>query len=167
MSLASALDVGWGPIGVAAGGAFACALAGGLLTSIGPWYRSLRKPTWQPPDWAFGPAWTLIFALAALSAALGWVHAPDRQTAARVVIFFVANALLNVAWSFLFFTCRRPKWALPETVVLWLSVVLLIVTLAGFTPLGSWLLIPYMLWVAFAGYLNLTIVRLNRPLSRN
>lgn len=155
----------WGPILVAAIAACVVAGVGGLATEIGPWYRQLRKPSWQPPDWAFAPAWTVIFTLTAWAGVLGWQHAPDAAARGTVIAVFALNGLLNMLWSFLFFRIRRPDWALPEVVVLWLSIVGLIATLAGLSALGSWLLVPYLLWVSFAAYLNLTIVRLNRPFA--
>jgi benzodiazapine receptor len=154
----------WGPIVVAAIAACAVAAVGGLATQIGPWYRQLRKPSWQPPDWAFAPAWTVIFTLTAWAGVLGWWHAPDGERGV-VVAVFAANGVLNMLWSFLFFRRRRPDWALLEVVPLWLSIVVLIATLAPLSSLGGWLLVPYLLWVSFAAYLNLTIVRLNRPFA--
>ncbi len=139
-------------------------LAGGLLTEIGPWYRGLRKPSWQPPDWLFGPAWTLILALAAWSASLGWDAATPEQRP-MVVGLFLLNATLHFLWSPLFFKLRRPDWALIEVPLLWLSILALIVALAPISTLASVLLTPYILWVTFAAYLNLTIVRLNGPFS--
>jgi benzodiazapine receptor len=155
----------WGPILVAAIAACVVAAAGGLATEIGPWYRQLRKPSWQPPDWAFAPAWTTIFTLTAWAGVLGWYHAPDAAVRATLIAVFAANGVLNMLWSLLFFRLRRPDWALLEVVALWLSIAVLIVTLAGLSTLGSWLLVPYLLWVSFAAYLNLTIVRLNRPFA--
>ena len=139
--------------------------AGGLLTEIGPWYRQLRKPSWQPPDWLFGPAWTLILALAAWSAADAWVSAPSAGQRTLVVVLYSFNALFHLLWSPLFFKFKRPDWALIEVPLLWLSVLAPMVLVAPFAPLASWLLLPYLLWVTFAAYLNLTIVRLNGPFA--
>lgn len=148
---------------VAALCAFALAGAGGLLTEIGPWYRNLRKPSWQPPDWAFGPAWTVILGLAAWSGVLAWDAAPDTAGRVRVAVLFGANALFHLLWSPLFFKFRRPDWALIEVVFLWLSLVALIVGLWPLSHLASWLIVPYLLWVSFAAWLNLAVVRLNAP----
>ncbi|MDT7952483.1 MAG: TspO/MBR family protein [Acetobacteraceae bacterium] len=150
---------------VAGAVALALAAAGGLLTEIGPWYRQLRKPSWQPPDWLFGPAWTLILGLAAWSAASAWVAAPTAGERVLVVVLYSLNALFHLLWSPLFFKYKRPDWALLEVPLLWLSILAPMVLVAPFSPLASWLLLPYLLWVAFAAYLNLTIVRLNRPFS--
>ncbi len=148
---------------VAALGALLLAGAGGLATEIGPWYRALRKPSWQPPDWAFGPAWTLILGLAAWSGALAWEAAPDTAGRVLVVGLFAANALFHFLWSPLFFRLKRPDWALFEVVFLWLSCLALIIGLAGFSTWASLLIVPYLLWVSFASWLNLAIVRLNGP----
>ena len=147
---------------VAALSALILAGAGGLLTTIGPWYRGLRKPSWQPPDWAFGPAWTLILGMAAASAVLAWRGAaPDARTG--VVLMFAANAVFHLAWTPLFFNLRRPDWALAEVVLLWLSLVVLVMGLWPHSHTASLLILPYLAWVTFAAYLNLTIVRLNAP----
>ncbi|WP_428541718.1 TspO/MBR family protein [Rhodopila sp.] len=136
---------------------------GAFLTELSPWYRALRKPTWQPPDWLFGPAWTLILGLASVSALLAWRAAPDRASRVLVVALFVLNGLANLGWSPLFFKLRRPDWALWEVPLLWLSILLPIVLLAPISRTASLLLLPYLAWVSFAAFLNLTIVRLNTP----
>jgi len=148
---------------VAALSAILLAGAGGLATEIGPWYRALRKPTWQPPDWAFGPAWTLILGMAAGSGALAWEAAPDAAGRFQVVALFAANGLFHFLWSPLFFRLKRPDWALFEVVFLWLSCLALIIGLARFSTTASLLIVPYLLWVSFASWLNLAIVRLNGP----
>ena len=151
---------------VAALCAIALAGAGGLLTEIGPWYRALRKPSWQPPDWLFGPAWTVILGLAAWSGALAWDAAATAGERTLVGVLFGANALFHLLWSPVFFKLKRPDWALVEVVFLWLSLVALIVGLAPISSLASWLIVPYLLWVTFAAWLNLAVVRLNAPFGR-
>ena len=151
------------PLLVAAALALATASLGGALTVIGPWYRALAKPWFQPPDWLFGPAWTLIFALCAVAGAHAWTRAPDRPARRRVLALFGANAVLNVGWSLLFFNWRRPDWALVEVAFLWLSILALIVVLGRQAPRLPWLLAPYLAWVSFASVLNAAIVRLNGP----
>lgn len=143
--------------------AFGTAALGGLVTQIGPWYRGLAKPPWQPPDWAFGPAWTLIFTLIAASMVLAWNAPSAAGDRAGIVAAFAANLLLNVLWSLLFFGRRRPDWALVEVAALWLSIVVLIVVVRRHSALGAALLAPYLLWVSFASVLNRAIVRLNGP----
>jgi len=134
---------------------------GGLMTSVGPWYRALRKPSWNPPDWAFGPAWTIILGLAAWAGVLAWTNAPDAATRALVATLYAVNIVLHMLWSPLFFNLKRPDWALIEVPFLWLSILALIVGVSPISALAGWLLAPYLLWVAFAAYLNWVIVRMN------
>jgi tryptophan-rich sensory protein len=147
-------------------GLAACAVAalGALLTDLGPWYYGLKEPSWKPPDWLFGPVWTVIFALAAMSGYLCWMHGP-RYSAnnARVLALFTMNGILNTAWSALFFQVHRLDWALVEVGLLWLSIVGLIVLTARHSRLASVLLLPYLAWVTFAGVLNFELLRLNGP----
>ena len=155
----------WTPIIVAAAVAILLGVVGGLMTPIGPWYRDLRKPSWQPPDWLFGPAWTVILGLAAWSAVIAWNAAPDATARTTVVILFATNAVFHLLWSPLFFRLRRPDWALVEVVFLWASLVALVVGLWPIAPTASLLILPYLLWVSFASWLNYTIVRLNEPFA--
>ena len=138
---------------------------GGAMTNIGPWYRNLKKPAWNPPDWIFGPAWTIILGLATYAGVLAWTNAPDSSAEVRIISLFGVNILLHMAWSPLFFNLRRPDWALIEVPFLWLSIVGLMVGLMPYVPSAIWLLLPYLLWVSFAAFLNLTIVRLNPPFA--
>jgi tryptophan-rich sensory protein len=157
------------PILVAASGAIALGVVGGLMTPIGPWYANLRKPRLQPPNWLFGPAWTVILGLAAWSAAAAWDAAASAADpgAARtsVVILFATNALCHLMWSPLFFKLRRPDWALIEVVFLWASLVALVVGLWPISPFAANMILPYLAWVSFAAWLNWAIVRLNRPFA--
>jgi tryptophan-rich sensory protein len=156
---------GWTPVLAAAGAALLVAALGGAATDIGPWYQSLRKPTWQPPDWVFGPAWTAIFALTALAGLRAWRATPGAKARGRLLSAYALNALLNILWSLLFFTLKRPDWALFEVVALWLSVVLLMVVSGRRDRVAGWLLVPYLAWVAFAGVLNWSVVELNGRFS--
>ena len=149
-------------IGIAAVIAIAVAVLGALLTDIGEWYLSLEKPAWQPPDWAFGPAWTLIFATTAAAGVLAWMTGENRPA---LIAAFAANAILNVAWSALFFRLRRPDWALFEVLFLWLSIAVLIAVCGQIDSRAGWLLLPYLAWVSFAAVLNAAIVRRNRPFA--
>jgi tryptophan-rich sensory protein len=155
----------WKPIAVAAAVAIGIATIGGTLTDTGPWYQALKKPSWQPPDWLFGPAWTTIFALATMSAVSAWRAAKTRAQREWVIGLFALNGFLNVLWSMLFFALRRPDWALLEVVLLWLSILLPILVFWRLSRAASYYLLPYLAWVTFAAYLNLTIVRLNAPFA--
>ncbi|GJE60097.1 TspO/MBR family protein [Methylobacterium trifolii] len=155
------LGEGWMPPLVAAVAAVLVAVAGAVLTTIDPWYRALRVPAWKPPDWAFGPVWTVIFSLTATSAVLAWNGDADSGSRAAVLAAFALNGVLNIAWSLLFFRMRRPDWALVEIVFLWLSIVLLIGVAGRVSTTAGLLNLPYLAWVSVAGFLNFRIVRLN------
>ncbi len=150
-------------IAVAAGVTIFVAVAGALLTDIGEWYFSLQRPSWQPPDWAFGPVWTIVFTATATAAVLAWLNAPAER--GLLATAFCINAVLNIAWSWIFFRLRRPDWAFVEVVIFWLSIAALILICARIDSRAGWLLVPYITWVSIAAYLNLTIVRLNRPFA--
>ncbi len=158
---------------VVACGVAATLTAGGALTTIGPWYERLRKPSFQPPGWAFGPAWTTIGILTAVGVIGAWRSAgddPGRKR--RVLALTAANAFLNALWSALFFARRRPDWALAEVVSLWSSIAAMILFLPRpkdhdlARARSTRFLLPYLAWVTFAAVLNAEIVRLNRPFGR-
>jgi tryptophan-rich sensory protein len=136
---------------------------GGALTQLGSWYRELKRPPLQPPDWAFGPAWTVIFALTCIAGVIAWQSVPDGPWHGWIVCAFLVNGALNIGWNLLFFTLRRPDWALMEVAFLWLSIVIPMVAIAPVSAASALLLVPYAIWVGFASYLNAGIVRLNRP----
>jgi tryptophan-rich sensory protein len=133
---------------------------GGAVTEIGPWYFSLIKPTWQPPDWAFGPIWTLIYITTGIAGVRAWRLGDARQRRLFLIALLI-NCALNVLWSLLFFKMQRPDLSLIEVVALWLSIVPLILLPLRYSPRSSLLILPYLAWVSVAAYLNLTIVRLN------
>ena len=151
------------PIWIAGGVALFLGAIGGLMTPIDGWYGNLRKPALQPPNWLFGPAWTIILGLAAWSAVVAWNAATDDAARRAVVILFATNAVCHLLWSPLFFRLRRPDWALVEVVFLWGSLVALVVGLWPISPFAAKLILPYLAWVSFASWLNWAIVRLNRP----
>jgi translocator protein len=157
----------WKPIVVAALAAVFVAGLGGLMTDLGPWYAQLKQPPWKPPDWAFGPIWTTIFALAAAAGVIGWRRAPSRARGGPerewMLVLFAVNGFLNVFWSLLYFRLHRPDWALYEVPFLWLSVLALILLLRRFAPAAAWLLVPYLAWVTIAAVLNWSSVKLNGP----
>jgi translocator protein len=151
----------WKPTLIAITVAVIVGLIGGLATDIGPWYRGLKKPWFQPPDWAFGPAWTLIYAATGTAAVMAWRHAADDSQRTLIFAAFLINALLNVAWSVIFFTFKRPDLALIEVSVLWLSIVALIYIVWPHSKTAAYLLLIYLAWVTFASALNLATVKLN------
>ena len=151
------------PILVAALAALFVAALGGTITELGPWYFGLRQPAWKPPDIAFGPIWTVMFALIALAGAMSWRDAPTRAHREWLIVAFACNGFLNVLWSLLFFKMKRPDWALIEVGLLWLSIILMIALARRHTPRAGLLLLPYLVWVSLAAALNYEVVRLNGP----
>ena len=139
---------------------FAVAGIGGAATDIGPWYFNLVKPAWQPPDWAFGPIWTLIYITTGIASVRAW-RLGDELQRSNFLLALLINCVLNVLWSVLFFKMQRPDVALIEVMVFWLSIVPLILLPLRYSPRSSLLMLPYLAWVSVAAYLNLTIVRLN------
>jgi len=152
-------------IAVATSAVLVVAVFGGVTTDTGSWYKALRFPALKPPDWAFGPGWSIIFALIATAGVVAWNDAPDSVTRWRLIALFVVNALLNLAWTPLYFKLRRPDWALIELVPFWVSILALILFCISFSPRSAALLAPYLAWVTFAGWLNWQVVRLNAPFS--
>jgi translocator protein len=150
------------PVLIAAGAALFVSVLGASVTDLGPWYQGLRKPDWQPPDMAFGPVWTTIFALTAASGLIAWRRAEGRERE-WLLGLYALNGFLNVLWSLLFFRVKRLDWALIETGALWLSIVALIIFTARHARLSGVLLTPYLMWVTFAGVLNYEVLRLNGP----
>ncbi len=154
----------------ALGGSAAVAIfvagAGGFMTDTKGWYRGLRFPGWKPPDWAFGPIWTVVLLCATLGAAHGIYRAPDTQSFWLCVAALGINAALNIFWNFVFFFLRRPDWALAEVIVFWFSIVAVMAAVGNHAPLGALYFVPYLVWVAIATVLNWRIVVLNRPFGR-
>ena len=148
---------------VAIGAAVFLAFGGAVLTPIDSWYATLRKPAWNPPNWAFGPAWTIILGLWAWSAILAWRGAGSVDQRNAVLVLYGVNAICHFLWSPLFFKLRRPDLAVIEVVFLWASLLAILVFARPVSPLATWLIVPYFIWVSFAACLNAAIVRLNRP----
>lgn len=151
------------PVVIAGMAAIAVAALGATITDLGPWYQALAKPDWTPPDPAFGLGWTVIFTTTAIAAVTAWRAAPTSQVSDTLVGLFAFNAFLNISWSLLFFRVQRPDWAFAELVLLWLSILALIIICARYSKLSALLLVPYLVWVSFAGALNWQIISLNGP----
>jgi translocator protein len=146
------------------GGAVFCiimGIAGGLLTRMSPWYYDLVQPKWKPPDWAFGPVWTLVFAFICFAIAYAW-DAADANQRALFLVALAINGGLNIAWSGVFFVMKNPKLAFVELVLFWLSIVCLIWVAASISQTAALLFVPYILWVTIAGVLNFQVMRLNQ-----
>lgn len=130
------------------------------------WYRQLRKPSWSPPSWLFGPVWTLLYALMGVAA---WLVAGGSraQRAGRgpALAAFGAQLALNAAWTPIFFGLRRPGLALAEIVTTLAAVAVTVALFLRQRALAGLLLLPYLAWTAFATLLNAEIWRRNRELG--
>lgn len=125
------------------------------------WYAGINKPSWNPPNWLFGPVWTTLYIMMGIALFLVW-KAPDPQSLKRTaILFFAIQLTFNFAWSFIFFGLHRTGWALAEIVMLWLFILFTIIWFGKINKTAVWLLVPYFFWVSFATVLNFTIWRLN------
>jgi tryptophan-rich sensory protein len=153
----------WAALMIGALVAIMVAAIGATLTDLGPWYHSLREPSWKPPDVLFGPMWTIILALAVLSGVRAFVGETDPVRRQTIMGLFALNGLLNILWSLLFFAMRRPDFAAIEVVPYWLSILALVRYLYPRARVSALLLLPHLCWVGIAGVLNYQVVALNRP----
>lgn len=132
---------------------------GSLATreAIPTWYRTLNKPRLNPPNWIFAPVWTVLYILIAVSAWLCW----QVSGAGAWLVPFGLQLVLNLAWSFIFFKYKKLSLALVEILALWTAIVWTLIAHWQIAPLAGALLIPYLLWVSFATFLNAAIWKLN------
>jgi len=127
---------------------------------IDGWYRTLQKPSWNPPDWIFGPVWSTLYVLMAVAAWLVWRRGGFKAAKLPLVLFGL-QLVLNTAWSWIFFHFHQPGWAFVELIGLWVTVAAVTVAFFRVNKTAGFLLIPYLAWITFAGVLNLTIWRMN------
>jgi benzodiazapine receptor len=126
--------------------------------SLVPWYASLAKPSWTPPNWVFAPAWTVIFALMAIA---GWQIWRGTGFQTIGMGLFALQLVLNVAWSWLFFGLKSPAAGMLDIVVLWLAILATTIVFWRQNHAAGWLFVPYLGWVTYAAALNFAIWRMN------
>jgi len=126
----------------------------------GAWYASLTKPSWNPPNYLFGPVWTALYVLMATSAWIVWRKA-GFSGAGPALALFVVQLALNALWSYLFFGQHRPDLAFIDIVALWAAIVIVAALFWRVDHLAGGLMVPYVAWVTFASYLNFVLWRLN------
>lgn len=141
----------------------AAGLIGSLFTApaINSWYVDLIKPGIAPPNWVFAPVWTTLFLLMGVSAFLVWRRGIHRAEVKVALVVFLIQLILNISWSFLFFGLRSPGAAMIEILILWLAIFANIIVFYKLSKIAGLLLVPYLLWVSFASYLNFLIWNLN------
>ena len=148
---------------ISIGLALAVAAIGGLATSssVGSWYVTLNKPSFNPPSAVFAPVWTTLYILMALAAWRAWRSPAADDKRRRALMLYGVQLALNLAWSLIFFGLRRPDLAMIEIAVLLAAIVATTAAFARIDRPAAWMMAPYIAWVSFASLLNFAIWRLN------
>ncbi len=135
---------------------------GGIFTiaEIPTWYAGLNKPSFNPPNWIFGPMWTTLYVLMGISFYLIW-KLPISASRTQAIRIFIFQFILNFCWSIIFFSMHQIGWAFVEIIAMWVFILLTIIQFRKLSTLAAALLIPYLLWVSFASILNGSIWQLN------
>lgn len=130
------------------------------INSIPTWYQTLNKPFFSPPNWIFGPVWTVLYVMMGIALYLV-LSVKGKVQSQKAIKVFAVQLTLNVLWSMIFFGLRNPSLALIDIIALWIAIVLTIQAFSKINKLAANLLYPYLAWVSFATALNLAIVLLN------
>ena len=135
----------------------------GIFTaqSVPEWYATLNRPSFNPPNWIFGPVWTVLYMLMGISLFLIWKKEVSKERNLAILVFML-QLLLNFGWSFIFFYFNMIGFAWIEIILLWISIVCMLVLFYKIKPIASYMNIPYLLWVTFATVLNGSYYFLNR-----
>ena len=141
---------------------FAVAGIGGSWTAgeVKGWYRTLTMPSFAPPNWVFGPVWSVLYALMAVAAWRVWLSA-QAQARTWALVLFLLQLALNLAWTWIFFRQHAIGLALIEVLLLWAAIGATTLAFGRVAPLAAWLMAPYLAWVTFATVLNAAFWRLN------
>ena len=135
---------------------------GGFTASEIPgWYAKLNKPSWNPPNWLFGPVWTTLYIMMGIALYLVWKSTAASSVKQTAFVLFAVQLSFNFSWSIIFFNQHQVGWALVEILVMWVFIVLTIFSFSRINNTAAWLLVPYVSWVSFAAILNYTIWKLN------
>lgn len=131
------------------------------FTSVQSWYPTINKVSWNPPAWVFGPVWTALYIMIAVSGWRAWVGIGKYQIRNSAMHWYFFQLFINLMWSLLFFGLQNPTAALLDIFILLASIVITIKKFLRIDKLAAMLLIPYLLWVCYASTLNVGIVYLN------
>ncbi|MFA6314856.1 MAG: TspO/MBR family protein [Candidatus Paceibacterota bacterium] len=131
------------------------------ISAIPTWYATLTRPALNPPSWLFGPVWTTLYLLMGIAAFLVWNKGLDRKDVRKALAVFGLQLVLNAAWSIIFFGLHSPLWAFVDIAFMWFTIIWTMFLFYKISKPAMWLLLPYILWVSFAGYLNFMIWILN------
>ncbi len=129
------------------------------ISQIGSWYAELQKPSFNPPSWIFGPVWTVLYVLMGVAFYFLWTR--KDVISKKLRILFLVQLCLNAMWSILFFGIHNPLFAYVDIILLWLMIVALMIDTWRIDKKISFLFMPYVAWVTFASFLNLSIILLN------
>ncbi len=140
------------------GGLGAVAVAANVRT----WYQAIKKPSWNPPSWLFGPVWTVLYLMMGIASWLVWRERARDPEAQEALKLYGIQLGLNAIWTPLFFGFHQIGLAAAEIAVLWVAILATIARFYRIRPAAGLLLVPYHLWTTFAAILNATIWRLNR-----
>lgn len=130
------------------------------MSSVKGWYQTINKASFNPPSWVFAPAWTTLFTLMGIAAAIIWLSEKNEARKKALTVFGV-QLVLNTLWSIIFFGMKNPALAFVEIIFLWLAILYTIILFRKINRKASCLLIPYILWVSFASVLTLSVAILN------
>ena len=138
---------------------FSASFIGGITTFKfkEPWYSTLVKPSFNPPDWVFGPVWTILYILMAIAIWIVWIKSKN----INLVYLYFIHLFFNTTWSVVFFGFNQIELALINLIVLILFIVILFRKYKVISKLSAYLMIPYFLWCCFAFLLNLNLMMLN------
>ena len=126
------------------------------------WYPALKKPIFTPPNFIFGPVWILLYISMALSAIIVFKQGIENKDVKIALVLFAFQLVPNLLWSYLFFSLKSPFYALIDIIVLWVAIVLTVVWFFKVNQTAGWIMVPYLVWVSFASYLNIGILLLNK-----
>jgi len=145
---------------------FICLFAGSIgslftTPAIPTWYAMLQKPSFAPPNWVFFPVWTALFVMMGISLFLVWQKGWEDKKVKTAIYLFAGQLVLNTLWSVAFFGLKSPLLGLMEIILLWVAIMATILSFMKLSRTAAVLLLPYILWVSFAAFLNFSIWRLN------
>lgn len=129
--------------------------------SLTTWYVALNKPSWTPPNWAFGPIWTTLYILIGIAAYLVWREGLHRKDVKIALSVFALQLILNLLWSLIFFGLQSIYGGLIEIIILWIAILINLILFYRISKVAGLLLVPYIVWVTIAAYLNYSIYLLN------
>ena len=131
------------------------------VSAINGWYATLQKPWFNPPNWIFGPVWTLLYAMMGIAFFLVWKSTANESVRNQAMVLFLIQLTFNFFWSLIFFHWQQPGWAFLEIVLLWVLILITILQFGKISSTAAWLMVPYICWVSFASVLNFALWRLN------